>query len=535
MKKFLFVLIFIALELLHAQENKYSNYIFIPNSFSKPSMDSVFSLAENIDTPELKRILYFLSSDSCQGRELGTSGNDVAGDFIIKNFEEYKIPYLKETGSYVQSVNFSWHSWNSTSFSADGFDYRQIWDYIAIPEKSSTLELETDSLIFLGYGIESPAYNDYTGVDVKGKTILIYNGEPLQKNGKYFLSNTSEPSIWSETERKIKAAYKHGVKCILVIEENFKKLADQNRASLYSPVVVLADKEIDFTRNVNRIHLSSTMLSKILGAKQKKLIAAREKINKNGKPRPVYFPIKFKINLIKELVPIQGRNILAYFEGTDKKNELIIVTAHYDHIGMRGQDVFNGADDNGSGTSGVMQIARTLQIAADKGIKPRRSILCMLVTGEEKGLLGSMYYVNNPIFPLGNTMANINVDMIGRTDKKYESSSHYSYVIGSDRLSKDLHRYNEDINRKYLNLLLDYTYNAEDDPNRYYYRSDHYNFAEKGIPAIFFFSGVHEDYHRITDDVEKIQFEKYRNLVRHIFLLTWGLANREERLKLNND
>ncbi|NOT37010.1 MAG: M28 family peptidase [Saprospiraceae bacterium] len=532
MRYFLLVL-FVYFGQLDAQESKYSNHISIPNSFTKPEIDSAYLLADNIDTVELKRVLSFLASDSCQGRELGTKGNDIAADFIARTFEEYKIPKLKESSDYFQSVKFSWHSWKSTSFSADGFDYRQIWDYIAIPEKSSSLSIQTDTLLFLGYGVESPGYNDYTGINAKGKTILIYNGEPRTRSGKYLITGNNEPSIWSGLDKKIKAAHKHGVNCIIIIEENFKILAEENRASLYSPVVVLSRNEIDLSRNVNRLHISSTMLSKILGAKQKKLISAREKIIKSGKPKPLYLPIQIKADLQKEVIPIIGRNILAYFEGTDKKDELIIITAHYDHIGMRGQDVFNGADDNASGTSGVMQIARTLQMASDKGIKPRRSILCMLVTGEEKGLLGSMYYVNQPVFPLSNTMVNINMDMIGRADDKYKTSSKFSYVIGSDRLSKDLHKFNETINNKYSHLLLDYTYNAENDPNRYYYRSDHYNFAEKGIPAIFFFSGVHEDYHRITDDIEKIQFVKYKNIVRHIFLLTWGLANREEKLVLN--
>jgi len=144
-----------------------------------------------------------------------------------------------------------------------------------------------------------------------------------------------------------------------------------------------------------------------------------------------------------------------------------------------------------------------------------------------------MYYVNDPVFPLDKTIADINIDMIGRTDQKYEGNKSYIYVIGSDRLSKDLHKANEDITRLYSYLTMDYTYNAEDDHNRYYYRSDHYNFAEKGIPAIFFFSGVHEDYHRITDDPEKIIYDKYLKVVQHAFLLAWRLANQEQRPALD--
>ena len=154
----------------------------------------------------------------------------------------------------------------------------------------------------------------------------------------------------------------------------------------------------------------------------------------------------------------------------------------------------------------------------------------MWLTGEEKGLLGSEYYVNHPIFPLENTIVDVNVDMIGRVDEAHEDNPKYIYVIGADRLSSELHEINEAANRTYTHLELDYTFNAEDDPNRYYYRSDHYNFAELGIPAIFYFSGVHDDYHKITDTVEKIQFDKMEIIARLVFHTSWTLANRDKRI-----
>ena len=159
---------------------------------------------------------------------------------------------------------------------------------------------------------------------------------------------------------------------------------------------------------------------------------------------------------------------------------------------------------------------------------PRRSILIMAVSGEEKGLLGSKYYTEKPIYPLEKTIANLNVDMIGRVDK-YHENSNYVYLIGSDRLSTELHNISEEINRKYFNLELDYTFNDKDDPNRYYYRSDHYNFAKNNIPVIFYFNGVHEDYHKPTDTMDKIDFEKIQKISRFIFLTAWELANRNER------
>ena len=229
---------------------------------------------------------------------------------------------------------------------------------------------------------------------------------------------------------------------------------------------------------------------------------------------------------------IRGENVLGYIEGTDLKDELIIITAHYDHLGKHDTLLFNGADDDGSGTVAIMEIAEAFMLAKRDGKGPRRSILIMPVSGEEKGLLGSKYYTDNPVFPLRKTIANLNIDMIGRIDNMHLDGN-YVYLIGSDMLSKELHNISEKINKKHIGLELDYTYNTEDDPHRYYYRSDHYNFAKNNIPVIFYFNGVHEDYHKTTDTIEKIDFNKIEKITRFVFLTAWELANREERIKLN--
>ena len=230
---------------------------------------------------------------------------------------------------------------------------------------------------------------------------------------------------------------------------------------------------------------------------------------------------------------IKGENIIGYIEGTDLKDELLVITAHYDHLGTKEDSlIYNGADDNGSGTSSIMEIAQAFMLAKKEGNGPRRSVLIMPVSGEEKGLLGSKYYADNPIYPLENTIANLNVDMIGRIDD-YHDNPDYVYLIGSDRLSTELHQISEDVNKQYINLELDYKFNEEDDPNRYYYRSDHYNFAKNNIPVIFYFNGVHADYHKISDTVDKIHFGKIQKISRYIFLTAWELANRNERPKLD--
>ena len=242
-----------------------------------------------------------------------------------------------------------------------------------------------------------------------------------------------------------------------------------------------------------------------------------------------FFKRIFKSNQI-----IRGENVLGYIEGTDLKDELIIITAHYDHLGKHDSLIFNGADDDASGVAGAMEIAEAFMIAKKEGFGPRRSILIMPVSGEEKGLLGSKYYTDNPIYPLEKTVANLNIDMIGRLDDWHDNGN-YVYLIGSDRLSLELHNINEEINLNYIGLDLDYRFNDEEDPNRYYYRSDHYNFAKNNIPVIFYFNGIHEDYHRPSDTIEKLDFNKIETITRLVFLTAWELANREERIKLRDD
>ena len=244
--------------------------------------------------------------------------------------------------------------------------------------------------------------------------------------------------------------------------------------------------------------------------------------------------LDFFKRIFKSNQTIRGENVLGYIEGSDLKDELLIITAHYDHLGMHDSLIFNGADDDASGVSAALEIAEAFMLAKKSGNGPRRSILIMPVSGEEKGLLGSRYYTDNPIYPLENTVANLNIDMIGRLDDWHDNGN-YVYLIGSDRLSYDLHQVNEKMNSEHVGLDLDYRFNEEDDPNRYYFRSDHYNFAKNNIPVIFYFNGVHEDYHKPSDTIEKIDFEKIKVITKLVFLTAWEIANRDERIKLRDD
>lgn len=227
---------------------------------------------------------------------------------------------------------------------------------------------------------------------------------------------------------------------------------------------------------------------------------------------------------------VDTENVLGFIQGSEKPEEILIISAHYDHVGIQNGEIYNGADDDGSGSVAILEIAKAFKQAEKAGFKPKRSILFLHVTGEEIGLLGSKFYTDHqPIFPLENTIADLNIDMIGRVDEAHKDQENYVYLIGSDRLSTDLHKLSENANNQYIKMNLDYTYNAENDPNYFYYRSDHYNFAKNNIPVIFYFNGTHEDYHQPSDTADKINYDLLAKRAQLIFATAWELANAENR------
>lgn len=518
---------------------QYTSGITTPD-VSKPKSadenDLAFRLASGISAAKLRDHLKVLASDSLEGRETGQKGIQLASDYLVKNIRNIGLyPKSVEMG-YLQPVAFTYSKWSDNDMYINGNRFRLLWDYITMPEDNENNELIKDSeVIFLGYGIDDAKYSDYKKVDVKGKVIMINKGEPWDSKGKSYITGTADTSVWSkDMSKKLKIAKEKGAKLVLIIEDDIKKLLEDKRNKLLSANLQLGNQKKAVLPTANHIFISSTIAKEIIGNNDKKIISARKKLAK-GKPSMVKLPTDFKMNMSKEVTVLEGNNVVGYIEGRVKPDEFIVVSAHYDHLGKRGDEIFNGADDNGSGTSTLLELARASQQAVLEGMRPERSIVFVWFCGEEKGLLGSQYYAENPVFPLANTVANINVDMIGRTDEKYKNDPNYIYVIGSDRLSTDLHKINENVNQKYTQLTLDYTYNDENDPNKYYYRSDHYNFAKKGVPAIFYFSGVHDDYHRTTDDVEKINFDKMANVGKLIFHTMWDLANRTDRITVDGE
>jgi len=493
--------------------------------------------ASSITAEELQQHLRILASDEFEGRETGERGNEMAAEYIAMQFRGMGLPTTGDDNSCFQNVYFNKTYWIDNKLQVNGDTFRHLWDYLSFATINDEMpDFESGEVMFLGYGIDDPAYSDYEGKNVQGKVIMINKGEPVDKDSLSYITGTSEMSKWSDDVwMKLELAQSKGVRMVIVIEDKLQDFLGKNRRFLVNPSLRLGDGQSEEKKYANHIYISTNIARAIIGDKDKKLKRWRRKNQRKGKSKNLVFDCSIEGSFKKKIDVLAGYNVMGFIEGTDKKNEIVVVSAHYDHLGKRGDDIYNGADDNGSGTSTVLEIAEALSLARKKGEGPRRSVLCLLVTGEEKGLLGSRYYSENPVYPLEQTVADVNVDMVGRTDKHYGSNTNYIYVIGSDRLSEDLHKINENINQEYSQLILDYKYNDENDPNRYYYRSDHYNFAQKGIPSIFFFSGVHADYHRTTDTVEKIMFPKMEKVGRHIFHLVWDLANRDERIRVTVD
>ena len=243
---------------------------------------------------------------------------------------------------------------------------------------------------------------------------------------------------------------------------------------------------------------------------------------------------KMELNISGNVV--QTENVVAIIEGSEKPNEYIIISSHLDHEGEKNGVIYNGADDNASGTVGVLKIAEAFQNAVLSGYSPKRSIVFLHLTGEEKGLLGSKFYTNNPSYPLENTMVNLNIDMIGRIDPRHRNNKErYIYLIGSNLLSSELHEVSDTTNKNTTKLFLDYKFNDIDQSDCIYYRSDHFHFVKNNIPAIFYFNGLHEDYHKPTDTAEKIEYELLKERIKLIFFTAWELANRNKSIEVDKN
>ncbi len=508
--------------------------------------DDAAKYAESITPEDLKKHLVIIASDSLEGRDTGSSGQKKAAEYVTKFYKEYGLTPIAAaengTKSYLQKYKLYKRSWGDVYLRAGSRKYEFNKDFYLNGILSVESEVSTP-LILAGYGIEESAYNDYAGLDVKDKSVVIFDGEPKSSSDKYLVNGGNEKTKWSGSvswQPKVKLALEKGARYVFIITEKTGEDLDKEirqravMARRFSSPTLKPVQESP--NNVAAFVISPEMAAEMLGTSVQKLLKEKAAIDKSGKSlsKNLTGSVALKVERVNETIDTE--NVAAFMEGTDKKDEVLVISAHLDHIGISPNgEINNGADDDGSGTVSLLELSEAFSKAKADGKGPRRSILFLNVTGEEKGLFGSEYYSENPLLPLKNTIADLNIDMIGRVDEAHKDDPKYVYLIGADKLSSKLHAISEDANKKYINYKLDYTFNDPKDPNRFYYRSDHYNFAKMGVPVIFYFTGVHEDYHKPGDDVEKILFDKQSMIVKLVFHTAWELVNQEERIVVDSN
>jgi|SRR5690554_135694 len=472
---------------------------------------------ETITSADLKEDLYIFASDEFEGRGTGEAGEVKAINFLKDHYVALDVPAAKSNNDYFQDVPLVKSAAPEISLVVNKKSFTMVDDFVSVTSVPNGT-LNTSEIVYAGYGIHDEAYSSYKDLDVKGKVVLIRSGEPKDANGNYLITGTSEASKWSNFRQAFRekrdAAQEQGATAVFFYYPEIYSMAAA-RFGGSSGAISLRETNEDMYYFLINTDLAKTMLANIENSVDNQTISM-----------PINLTYK---NNSTEII---GKNVAALIKGSEKPEEIIVISAHLDHEGVKNGEVYNGADDDGSGSVALIQIAKAFKKAQKDGNGPKRSILFLHVTGEEKGLLGSRYYTDfDPIFPLENTVANLNIDMIGRVDKQHEDkNNNYLYLIGADKLSTELHEISEEANKKYMNIELDYTYNDDNDPNRFYFRSDHYNFAKNNIPVIFYFNGTHDDYHRPSDTPDKIRYDLLENRTRLVFYTAWELANRDQRI-----
>jgi Peptidase family M28 len=448
-----------------------------------------------------------IASDVMEGRETGKRGQKMAAAFIASYFEELGL-VAPVNGNYYQPVPLYITGAPAVALRAGSVEFtNEEYMYAGSFETAGMVDMP---IMFAGNGSET----EIDKMDLNGKAVM-------------FLSDPAVSVINNSLVRALRDKGAMMVFTAIEKDDDFKRITNATRS--FTGGRLSLTKQAGQSTNTGLFYLNAQSAGKIFNTTLDKLkkSAADKKLDK-VKPATISYSIA------QSYREVRSENILGFLEGTDKKDEVVVITAHYDHIGIstraEGDKINNGADDDGSGTVAVLAMAKAFVQAKKDGKGPRRSILFMTVTGEEKGLLGSRYYTDNPVYSLSNTVANLNIDMIGRRDPQHKDSAPYVYVIGSDKLSTELHTLSESTNKTYTNLIFDYTYNDEKHPERIYYRSDHWNFAKNNIPIVFYFDGVHEDYHKPSDEVDKIEFDLLAARAKTVFHTAWEIANRENRL-----
>lgn len=481
----------------------------------KKNKDAV-KAAASITADDLKKHLYVIAGKEMQGRATPSPGLDKAADYIEAHFKASGLKpgnnnsYRQFYPLFKDSITGSTMKINGTAYELNASFQPQTSNYAAA--------MRFSDVVFAGYGIiDGENRDDYKDLKVAGKLVMVIDGAPA--GYKPSQQGFGSPS---SAMGKVNAAMMKGAVGLLIVYNNFPRRA-VNTTSNWG-MIGYKSFQSPFT-----FFIAPAIASQITKTDGNFL----DKV-KNGEVANKTYPATVDLSYSKDSKTTYASNVIGMVEGSDLKDEYVFITAHYDHLGMRDTVIYYGADDDGSGTVAIMEMAEAFAKAKEEGKGPRRSIVFMAVSGEEKGLWGSGYYTSNPIFPLEKTTVDLNIDMIGRTDasRKTGDSMNYVYVVGDDKISSDLKVISEATNKLYTKMELDYKFNDPKDPNRIYFRSDHYMFAEKGVPIIFYYDGMlRADYHRPTDTPDKIYYPLLQKRTQLVFHTAWEMANQNEMLK----
>lgn len=495
--------------------------LFVPLLLTAQKKDkALVKIAAGITADDMKRHLYTIASKEMGGRDTPSPGLEKAADYIEEHFKSIGLlPGNK--GSYRQHYPLYRDSalGSTIKINGNGFD---VFNHFQPASNNFSADMRFSEIVFAGYGIVDDKRDDYKGLDVAGKLVMILDGAPADYKPAAAVRGQAPPP--SSSFGKSATASRKGAAALLVVFNNFPRKATPINSNWSMRGGYMA-KQLPFTFNI-----SPAIAEKIMGEEGINILDKA----KDGSLISKIYKAEVDLGYSKESKVTYVSNVMGMIEGTDKKDEYVFLTSHYDHVGKRDTVIYYGADDDGSGTTGILELAEAFAKAKAAGKGPRRTIVFMTVSGEEKGLWGSEYYANHPVFPLEKTTVDLNIDMIGRIGTEYlkdKDSARYVYIIGDDKLSSDLTPITEQVNKTYSKMKLDRKYNDPNDPNRFYFRSDHYNFAEKGVPIIFYFNGVHADYHKPTDTPDKINYPLMAKRAQLVFYTAWEMANRNEMLK----
>ncbi|ERJ60743.1 M28 family peptidase [Sphingobacterium paucimobilis] len=517
----------------------FSILLILPALYSCSLAQVQKKYGELITEESSRNHLTILASKEFEGRGTGQEGGRKAANYIAEHFKSYGLQPIVNGNSFFQPVSLLRTEHVVKNFSIDQTPFENGKDFY-VQGDNDIEKFSSQEIVFVGYGLQHPSYNELKSTDIKGKVILVLNeGEPFDDNGNSLLTGNSNESEWSKSRfKRIQELVKLEPKLILATTPIVAGMLNRMKGRSSSARISLGNNTINRTisQPIPIVNISEKIANQIL-SKANSSLASFKKLASNGIQAPLVIKSHLEAEMGVNQEKLDDPNVLGLLEGSDLKNEVMVICGHYDHDGILPDGTFfPGADDNGSGTVAVLELARAFSTAKKEGKGPRRSILFIGLAAEEKGLLGSKFYVENPIIPLANTVACINIDMIGRIDDKHLNGDHnYIHAIGLDKLSSELQQVTEKANKDFVQIGLDYSYNDPNEPMRLYYRSDHYNFAQKGIPSAFFFSGLHPHYHTPEDTVDKIDFPMMVKREKLIFYTAWEIANRSKRLVVDSN